>query len=165
MGEGKIHIPLIYSINYSKKEWNISELNYLLQQEEEKLIEILERIEYYSRRFLIKILNTVKLNILEKETRDLGRRLIELKDDIHVSTKNVKYFENLKPSPKCLECGNEKLQDKPIHKCGGEIQVVTDQTLRIVPSEIIDFIYEYDNYGNVIKVEAGGGLNNPIFIA
>ena len=63
---------------------------------------------------------------------------------------SIKFYEKLKPKPKCLECGYNKLYEKPKHTCGGDIYIETDKRIRFNIGISKKFHLVYDEYGNVI---------------
>lgn len=164
MGEGNIDVPFWYKLKVpweerSKKYWELSELQSILKEEENNMRNIKKKIQKYSTNFFNQIINLLKLNTLKKELKFLENNLIELQKNVDKSIQNVEFYKKLNSTPRCLECGYDKLNDKPKHSCGGDIIIEMDKMdkgFRFNPDHIINFIYEYDEQGNVTKTQNNG---------
>tara|TARA_B110000261_G_C13060561_1_gene347994 strand:- start:16 stop:690 length:675 start_codon:yes stop_codon:yes gene_type:complete len=155
MGKGVENIELEKLLN-----WSI----------EKKLIEIKKinkeiiKIEKYCKYFFLTFIYGKKLNHLKKKIKSFEEEIRELSienKDTEIS-ESIKFYNELKPKPKCIDCGYDKLHNTPKHLCGGKIlykprmKRINNNFLGLIDDE--EFyrleerkkkIYEYDEYGNI----------------
>ena len=141
--------------NLTSRE-RVIEIERLKEKEEflEKKTEEVKKLEKITSNFLYNLIYGSKLKGLKDDLyyleKDVRNSKLELED-----SDSIKFYNNLKPKPKCLECGCEKLHQRPRHKCGGYLFFENENKglyKATGPLPLFN-INKYDEYGNVGKTE------------
>lgn len=146
MGKG-VRKMVLWDPNYSSTKSKI-------QKNEDKLkkvsLEII-KLEEIKINFFLKLIYNLKLNSLRSEKKLLEIDLYKLNNIIEDSldSDSIKFYNKLNPKPKCLECGYDKLYEKPKHTCGGNIYSQLSENVIIKSEQKTNIHLEYDEYGNV----------------
>lgn len=131
MGKGLVWIPYLSQRNISRYnlesggvESNSTEVSSIINNFKMDIDKIQSQIERDYPNIFRKLLNFRKYWMLIKEIRNYKTDLKKCEKTLHESIDNIKYYDELNPNPKCVECGNEDFKSNPKHSCGGDITII-----------------------------------------
>ena len=132
MGQGEISIPLVIKIDYPERwfDWNLSDFKSLLSNKEKELNTLNEEIQSFSKNLFSRIIYSSRLSDLKYKKKSLEKDILELQKKREESIKNIEFYNQLNPNPRCTRCGYDKLTEIPIHSCGGRIVLANDDRKR-----------------------------------
>jgi hypothetical protein len=132
MGQGEICIPLFDKMDDQDpwKDWNLSDFKSIFSIKKKKLNTLNEEIQSFSKNLFSRIIYSSRLSDLKYKKKSLEEDILELQEKREESIKNIEFYNQLNPNPRCTRCGYDKLTEIPIHSCGGRIVLANDDRKR-----------------------------------